>query len=231
MKSIPVFLVLSFFTATGFSQSKNLKGLSFQLSGGMNNHSYTRNYTGWFFRAGIDQQITGGFGLGIAYTHTAFNNFPRPFHVYSFQPGTEQSLLQQWTGISEKEWASAEKGYYKVITGDILSLQASYRFRAGNRVTIIPRCGISYISSAHHTTGVFEAFFVNDRLTTGRIGYDFRNSKLAGWSFGLAMHYRLSDRLDLQLIGEDNRDINGEGFHYYEAKLLGAGLQYRLSRE
>lgn len=231
MKQLPFFFALLLLSQSGRAQEKKPGGSFFHLSAGLNNHSYTRDYTGWFFRAGMEKQVSGGLFLGITFTHTSFTNFPRQFHVYSLQPETEKALLERWKGISMEDWVRARKGFYKLINGDLLSLQVSYRFRLGKRACLVPKLGMGYISSSLHTTGVFDAQFVNGRLSTGRIGYDFRHTGLAGWNFGLSFGYRLGKRLVIQLTGEDNRDINGELFNYYESKLLGAGLQYRLSRE
>lgn len=231
MKTIFFAVVLGSLPAFVVAQTSSPGRLRFSLSGGINNHSYTRNYTGWYIRAGLEKKIAGKFSLGLVYTHTGFSSYPPGFYVYNFQPPTEDALLEKWKGITREEWTSAKKGFYKMISGELISLQASYAFSLGKRIAFIPRIGIGYIATATHTTGVFDALFFNDRLNGGRIGYDLRNSRLSGLSFGAGLTYTLNDRWALLLHFEDNRDLNGSGFNYYEAKQAGMGVQYRLSRK
>lgn len=218
------------FNSIAFAQQQKKSKTQLVFSAGLNRHYYTHPYPGWFAAVGAEKKIRKNLVAGVHYAHSSYNNFPNNFHLYNYQPGAERELVDRWIGITKQDWIEKDKGFYHLLTGDIFSLGLGYEIQLNKKLSIQPNAGLSCILSNYHTVGLFDAYFINDILVDGHIGYDLRNSVLTGWSFGFDLNYRFDPNLGLFLKVQDNRDISGEGFNYYEAKQFGLGLKFGFQR-
>jgi hypothetical protein len=199
------------------------------VSTGFTLHTYSQYHWGWYAKTGFQKRVFKNLNIRLQYMHTSANSFPKRFYLYSFQSSAEQELLERWKGITDSEWVSQKKGFFRKINGDILAFILCYDIQLSKKMLIIPKIGLSHISASDFTTGVFDAQFINGKLTDGKIGYDMRNSGLLGWCFGFTMSYRVGKNWSVFIDLENNKDIDGgNGFNYYEAKQLGAGIAFHI---
>ncbi|MDQ6755578.1 MAG: hypothetical protein M3004_01460 [Bacteroidota bacterium] len=212
-----------------WAQQKNVFDIT--TSAGYNNHSYTYNIPGWYFKMGLEKRIGDNFQVSLRYWHSNSSNFPKNMHVYSFQKPQEDELITHFLGLTEEE-RSTGKGSYMLLVGDVIGLSANYHLNI-KKFYIAPKLGFNFIKSKYIDVGLHEAYFDNQgRTIGGKIGYDIRASTLNGWSFGLDLGYKLNNHIQVFIDLEDIRDRNGQGgYNYYEAKTLGAGIKYSIIRK
>lgn len=221
-------LILLFFCLLTKIQAQKSAIFSINASAGYNNHSYTYNNPGWFFKIGVERKVIKHLYLNLRYWRSQSSTFPSNMHVYSFQSGQESEIINHFLGLTQEEWMG-RKGKYNLREGGVLSLSTTYQFNIANKFYVAPKIGVNLIRSKDIAVGLFEAYFNSEGKTMGgKLGYDIRMSKLIGWNYGFDLGYKLNERIHFFIDCEDISDINGGGFNFFEAKNAGVGIKYFL---
>ncbi|MEO7984555.1 MAG: hypothetical protein ABI688_10780 [Bacteroidota bacterium] len=227
MKYAALILLLLVQSFESISQEKKPGRFSLTATAGLNEHSYTKSYTGWYIKLGAEYRLWKGLSGGIRLWHSAVDEFPARLKSVPFSADDEANFLQSFIGITKEEWeAPVYKGFYHFIEGDILSFSLGYEFKIKNSFFITPRYAISFLRSRFLIAGIYDAFFVNNRLANGKVFYDIRMGNLSAGSIGFEIGYKLNKQWKLFAEWEDIRDINGTGFIFFDAKTYGAGIKY-----
>lgn len=210
-------------------QPKKAGRFSLSAAAGMNIHSYSVDYRGWYLKLGTEYRLWKGMSAGLRLWHSSVDDFPSRLKAVPFSQDDEANFVQRFIGISEEDWKPPNyKGFFHSMHADILSLSLGYEFRIRKKFFITPHYAFNFLRSRFMVVGLFSAWFYNDQLYRANVGYDFRYGNLTAGSIGIKLGYKLNSRWRLFADLEDIRDLNGTGWINYEAKTIGAGVRYSL---
>ncbi len=220
------------FLSDAYNQKISKKNLIIYYSAGVHNNDADHYKFGWYFKTGIEKQVCKKVNAGIQYLRTKINNYPKKFHVYSFQQPDEQAIIDYWVNkhIIKADWVSGRKGFFDRNTADIFSFYLSYIFNISKKVFIVPKLGISKICSSRFRTGLFDAYF--DPTATyvigGKVGYDIRNTRRWGINYGINLTYSISRSISV-FLDIQWEDDEGEAFNYFNGRQGGFGIAYNFT--
>jgi hypothetical protein len=217
---------------TGSSSNKHFKDKLFLKAGLAGDYDLYPHW-GHQYSFGYGRNIWKGLSVNLFYTHCQTNTLSGSLKYDSNPYGSiaDRSYINKYIGISVGDYYGGI-GTNGLNVHDVFCVKASYDFKLGKHISIIPFFGVAYGWSKVSKIYIDSANFINNKLVGGSTGFSYEQGKVFGPDMGFDIGYSFKNKHHQLFFEPELILLTTPGYvtivSAYEAVQLSLGYNYRF---